>query len=55
MPRLERNGVTYEISNPVQVAAFKAAGYVEVAEVEQAAEQTEADKPKRSRKAAKQA
>lgn len=48
MPRLERDGVTYDLTNPMQVAAFKAAGFAEVVEVEAAPED---EKPKRSRKA----
>lgn len=44
--RLTKNGVTYELANPVQVAAFIAAGYVEPEPEPEPAE----EKPKRTRK-----
>lgn len=48
MPKLERDGVAYDLTSPVQVAAFKAAGFVEVEKVEA---KPEGEKQKRSRKA----
>ena len=46
--RLTKDGVTYELTNPVQIAAFVAAGYVEPEQPEQP--EPAEEKPKRTRK-----